>query len=607
MKDKVTSITGNFHYLFLNLYLYRRGSLFLPFLGSIFQILLSLITILIPKMLLDFIENKTEWKLILCWIVLSGISLFIVSASSTAVHNEIASCSQGFLFTFLLRKWEEKMMELDYGLFTSHTGKINAEKARNAVSNPNCGVVNYLINLTGLLENAGGFLTCGAIICMLHPFILFLLFLLFGIELWYSLRTETRKQTLKEERASVTRKLNYIAYRTRGIQEGKDIRIYSMVPWLKDKARTAVKDKDRTERSAAYFEMQKMLLNGLLVFLRNGCAYLYLLFAYFHTGMSAGDFTLYFTAITGLSGWLFKLTHTFSAFIETDHYITDFRRFMSLKMDNGIHGFRKNLPSQPVSFVWENVSFSYEQTDAQGNKITVPVLKNINLEIKPGEKLAVVGANGAGKTTFVKLLCGLLKPVEGRILINGTDISVYDPDEYRKLFSAVFQKSGVLPMSIRDNIALNIRSTADEDAIWNCIRLAGLENKIRSLPDGFHTCLLKQITGHGTELSGGELQRLLLARALYKGAPVLILDEPTAALDPLAENEIYRRYNQFSENKTAVFISHRLASTRFCDRILVMDDGGIAEMGRHDELLIQGGKYAEMFDTQSRYYKEVSL
>jgi len=589
-----------------------------------------LTTIWIPKIILDLIGSRADSDDLFLWIMMTGAVLLMVSAMNAMVHNRIDSCSQVFLFTRLKTKWEEKMMDLDYELFTSHLGKISAEKARNAISSPNFGVVTYMRRVTDLLECLGGFLALSTIIFMLHPLILILLFIMFGIELWYGSHSETRKHLLQEERAQANRKLNYIAYHTRGIREGKDIRIYSMVPWLRGIAGTALIDKDKVEERAARYDLGKMLLNGALIFLRNGCAYAYLVCQYFHGSMTIGDFTLYFSAITGLGTFLGKLAEGYSGFREADHYVTDFREFMELHMnkkmeenrikrkgknsiktkeESGIIRKGKNsidMLSRPVSFTWENVSFSYWQEDEEGHHTEIPVLKNINLSIKAGEKLAVVGENGAGKTTFVKLLCGLLRPREGSITVNGADPADFEPEDYRNLFSAVFQKSGVLPVSIRDNIALNVYGDGepDEEAIWNCIRLANLEEKVRSLPEGLNTHLVKRIAGHGTELSGGELQRLLLARALYKNAPVLILDEPTAALDPIAENEIYQAYHKLTEGKTSVFISHRLASTRFCDRILVMENGEIVETGTHDELMEQKGRYAEMFEVQSRYYTD---
>ncbi len=614
MKKNMKSVTGNFFYLFHELYIFRSSSILLPFLGSASQIALSLTTIWTPKIILDLIESRTDLSDLFLWITITGTALLMVSAVNATVHNCIDSCSQVFLFTRLKTKWEEKMMDLDYELFTSHLGKISAEKARYAISSPNFGVVTYMRRVTELLECLGGFGTLSTIIFMLHPLILILLFIMFGIELWYGAHSETCKHLLQGKRAQANRKLNYMAYHTRGIREGKDIRIYSMVPWLRSIAGTALIDKDKVEERAARYDLGRMLLNGVLIFLRNGCAYAYLVYQYFHGSMTIGDFTLYFSAITGLGTFLGKLTEGYAGFMEADHYVADFRDFMKLNMDKKKEENRNrkegknsiDILSRPISFTWENVSFSYWQENEEGHNTEIPVLKKINLSIKAGEKLAIVGENGAGKTTFVKLLCGLLRPKEGRITVSGVDMADFDPEDYRNLFSAVFQKSGVLPVSIRDNIALNVfgDDEPDEEAVWNCIRLANLEEKVHSLPEGLNTHLAKRIAEHGTELSGGELQRLLLARALYKNAPVLILDEPTAALDPIAENEIYQAYHKLTEGKTSVFISHRLASTRFCDRILFMENGEIVEIGTHDELMEQKGRYAEMFEVQSRYYKD---
>lgn len=641
MKTSIKSMTDNFRYLFQELYLFRRGSILLPFLGSGLKVLLSLVSIWIPKMILDRIEGRAGLHSLLLWVGAGCGVLFAVSALDAVIHNRISACSQVFLFTVLKPKWEGKMMDLDYELFTSGEGRISAEKARNAVSSPNFGVVSYPGRVTELLENAGALFAMGAMVCLLHPLVLVILLLLFAVELWYGGFSEGCKNALKEERARADRKLNYLAYHMRGIREGKDIRIYSCAGWLREIAAQAAAGKDKVEQKVSRLDFRKMLLNGLLVFLRSAGAYGYLIWLYFQGNMTVGDFTLYFSAITGLGSFLGNLVQGYSGFVEADHYVTDFRQFLGLGEEEEKRGVQKreqkerltqtaaahtDMLARPLSFTWDQVSFSYWETDEEGNPREIPVLKKINLTIKPGEKLAIVGSNGAGKTTFVKLLCGLLRPTEGNIRVNNVDCAAFAGEDYRNLFSAVFQKSGVLPVSIRDNIRLDTgeghgdaetgrqpkrelsdpgaAGTADDERLWNCIRLANLEEKVRSLPEGLDTCLVKRIAAKGTDLSGGELQRLLLARALYKDAAVLILDEPTAALDPIAEHEIYQAYNRMTEGRTSIFISHRLASTRFCDRILVMENGEIVEEGTHEDLMAQEGRYAEMFRVQSRYYAE---
>lgn len=227
----------------------------------------------------------------------------------------------------------------------------------------------------------------------------------------------------------------------------------------------------------------------------------------------------------------------------------------------------------------------------------------MNLTIHPGEKLAIVGLNGAGKTTLVKLLCGLLDPTEGRVLLNGIDVRLFNRQEYYELFSAVFQEFSILNVTIAENIA-QCAQDIDDARVQACLDQAGLTQAVAQLPQGVKTYVGREVFLDGVLFSGGETQRLMLARALYKDSPILVLDEPTAALDPLAENDIYLKYNDMTRGKTALFISHRLASTRFCDRIILLSDGGIAEEGTHESLLADGGAYAQLFEVQSRYYRE---
>lgn len=259
----------------------------------------------------------------------------------------------------------------------------------------------------------------------------------------------------------------------------------------------------------------------------------------------------------------------------------------------------KTLPfsmNRPHEIQLENVSFRYPGADEY-------TLKNINLTIHNGEKLAVVGLNGAGKTTLEKLICGFFDPTEGRVLLDGQDIKQYNRRDYYALFSAVSQNFSLLA----GTVATNVAQTEDNQAvsrIRDCIEKAGLTGKIASLDKGLQTYLNRRVYEGGTELSGGETQRLMLARALYKRAPFIILDEPTAALDPIAEADMYNKYNEMTAGCISVYISHRLASTRFCDRILLIDNHSIAEEGSHKELLKRGGKYAQLFEIQSKYYRE---
>jgi ABC-type multidrug transport system fused ATPase/permease subunit len=246
------------------------------------------------------------------------------------------------------------------------------------------------------------------------------------------------------------------------------------------------------------------------------------------------------------------------------------------------------------------VSFAYPKSEKY-------IIENVSFKIEKGEKIAIVGNNGAGKTTLIKLLSGLYQPSGGSIKINGRNISEYNRDDYYSIISPVFQDIYLYPVSIAQNIALCKSSSINNNKLSQTVQFAGLQNKIDSLPDGYDTLLMKSVEDNAIELSGGEKQKLALSRALYKDGLLLILDEPTAALDPIAENEIYLHYNEFAKDKTSIFISHRLASTRFCDHIFFLDSGNIIETGSHDELMAQNGRYAEIFNIQSYYYKKGAI
>ncbi|MDE7298607.1 MAG: ABC transporter ATP-binding protein/permease, partial [Lachnospiraceae bacterium] len=249
-------------------------------------------------------------------------------------------------------------------------------------------------------------------------------------------------------------------------------------------------------------------------------------------------------------------------------------------------------PEYEIEFC--NVSYTYRGVDK-------PTLKNLSFTLHRGERLALVGLNGAGKTTIVKLMCGLYDPTEGEIRLNGVPVRDYPREKYFRLFGTVFQEVEALPVSVAENVAGG--RAGDREKIADCLKKAGLYDKVQELSEKENTRLVKSVYENATDLSGGQMQKLALAKALFKDAPILLLDEPTAALDPIAEQELYQAYAGLSRAKCSLFISHRLASTRFCDRILYLENGRITEEGTHDGLLETGGKYAELYRIQSSYYQ----
>ena len=592
------SLFSNLKYIFHELKSFSISGIIISFLEIPAKIMVSLVTIYSPKIVLDAIQRPAdikEFTMTIIFITLILAAMFIIELYS---RNTAAHCANAFVLTHMQRIWLNKAADMDYEAFTSEEGKQKAEKARAALEDGNRGGLGtYFPRFSAMLMNTAGFISYSAVIMKLHPLAVPILIVFYLINLGGTLYVEKIKQASKDDIAKAGRKLNYIAYRTRGLDIGKDIRIYSMAGWLRAMALKAKEDNVRIQKRIADRQFILDLVNIVLVFIRDGGAYAYLIYMVLGGHITIGDFVLYFAAITGLGEWFAKLASGIGEMAEANNYVTDFISFIDIPDHLRWEG--KELPPGPkqaVSIDFENISYAYDP--AKGN-----VLESINLHIKAGEKLAVVGSNGAGKTTIIKIICGLIRAEEGRVLINGIDIDRFAREDYYAMFSAVFQDSGVLPVSIADNIALNVGEKKDYNRIQECIALAGLSEKIKSLPAGLETKLVRYISEDGMEFSGGETQKLLLARALYKNAPVIILDEPTAALDPIAENQIYQSYNELIHGRTAIFISHRLSSTRFCDRIILISDKGIAEAGTHDELMALNGKYAEMFRVQSQYYK----
>ena len=407
----------------------------------------------------------------------------------------------------------------------------------------------------------------------------------------------------KDQEDAALHKLSYASAKARDLKLAKDIRIFGLQGWMQDLFDSSLAVYQDFCFKKERHQLWADLLDLLLAFARNGIAYGYLVYITAAGRLSAAEFLLYFSAVSGFSGWVSGILSDFVRLSQQCVDLSALKEYLSLPEPYPLEGGKPLdiQPHQPCRLELRDVSYRYPEAERD-------TISHMNLTIAPGEKLAIVGLNGAGKTTLIKLLCGFLEPTGGQVLLNGQDIRQYNRRDYYKLFSAVFQKFVILPGTIAENVAQRrTEEGIDRDRVWQCIRQAGLTDKIASLPQGLDTKMVRTVYEDAVELSGGETQRLMLARALYKNGPVLVLDEPTAALDPIAEDDIYRKYDSMTAGNTSIFISHRLASTRFCDRILLLDHGSIAEEGTHDQLLARGGKYAQLFALQSRYYQKGAI
>ena len=378
----------------------------------------------------------------------------------------------------------------------------------------------------------------------------------------------------------------------------KDIRILHMKEWLSDTMEQHYETILHFAKAKGNHDFMADCVNIFSALIRNGIAYAYLIGQVLAGNMDAPQFILYFSAVSGFTNWVQGIMENVAQIRQSGVGISDVMELLSYeepyRFEDG-----ELLPENQAGHYelkLENVSFRYPGASED-------TLHNLNLAIHNGEKLAVVGRNGAGKSTLVKLLCGFYDPTEGRVLLNGEDIRKYNRKEYYKLFSAVFQDFSILPGTIAENVAQSV-DEIDFSRVKAAVKDAGLEENIERLPEQYKTKLGRSVHLDAYELSGGETQRLMLARAVYRNALVIVLDEPTAALDPIAESDLYERYHELTKGSTSIYVSHRLASTRFCDRIILIGAGGIAEMGTHEELMEAGKEYAHLYEVQSRYYTE---
>lgn len=452
-------------------------------------------------------------------------------------------------------------------------------------------LITALITVIGLVS----------IIVTVQPVIFLLVLAVVLVRLLADWRNRKLWDKWRPRYAPIMRKVGYFFGVMQNTAYGKEVRINRLEDWLYKK----LDDHTKTYMKASTrHNMELQRNNGfaeLAVILQESAVYLLLAYRVVFSGMAIGDFSMYMTSINTFSANIRGIVSSISGLLQYGLFARDFRYCLEQAQPYEQEG-KGSAPSiwsgdgsrSPLVLEFRHVSFAYPHTDRL-------ILKDVSLTLREGESLSIVGMNGAGKTTFVKLLCRLYQPTEGQILLNGTDIESLSYQEYLRCLGVVFQDFQLFAFSMEENITLNGEENGNPVPL--CVEKSGLQEKLASLSQGLRTNISKEFDESGVEFSGGEGQKLALARALYKNAPIIVLDEPTSALDPLAEYEIYRRFHELVEGKCAVYISHRLSSTRFTDKIAVFSEGRIAEYGNHEELIQrENGIYASMFQMQAQYY-----
>lgn len=585
-------------YMYKMMWKHARKMVFVGIFTVPVSLAMSALSLYVPSISLRFLEKSEHFSTI--GLIILGLGLAEICLSLADKRIEIETVlSKHYIRGQMQYDMESRFRDRDS--FLDYDPKVQQldERAR-----PSFQVTMFPLNFASMVSAVLKFFLFGSIISLLSPWIVLLIAV--GCAVNYLMSAWVRKRNYEtEDRINiVNKKIKYIAFGiSRDLKYGKEIRLYNFREYLSLLSSRLLKDSRTELEKRERRNLLNQMVSFLVVLARDGIAYAFLISQAVAGRIDAAQFVLYFSAVTQLAGFMSKILGLWSEICTGALNVSDYREDLEVP-DRLNRGPGIPLPEGAFSIEFRNVTFKYPQGEKN-------VLENLNFRIEAGEKLALVGLNGAGKTTMTKLMCGLLIPTEGEILLDGHPVSEYNRDELYTLFGLVPQNYNLLPVSIAQNIACTDEDGAiDRNRLARCISYAGLEDKIAALPRGADTPLNRQINPEGTELSGGEVQKLLLARLLYRGPKCIILDEPTAALDPIAEDRMYRRYNEITGDvgncfrATSIFISHRLASTRFCDRIFLLDGAVIAETGTHEELMAANQKYRELFELQSRYYKE---
>lgn len=575
----------------------EKKVLVLALLLALIAVVNSLVNLYITPSILSAVENRVPVsELIAIIVIFVGLLMLCAAASSYIGTNTLFGRVQ--VRCAIIGALNRKAATTSYPNVGDEKFQKLCAKASEAACSNNQATEAVWNTLTSLTSNLLGFTLYLLLLFSLDGWLLIVIIATTLVGYGITRYVHGYDYRHREEVADYENQMWYIAGQAEDFDAAKDIRLFHMRPWLEELGAKAMNAYMGFHKKANNVSIWGRIADLILAFARNGIAYAYLLHLVLTNGLSASEFLLYFSAVGGFTTWISGILGDLTTLHRQSLDISTVRECLEYPEPFDFESGEPFKPDRdtPYEIRLENVSFRYPHSE----KLT---LEKINLTLRPGEKLAVVGLNGAGKTTLVKLICGFYDPTEGRVLLNGRDIKEYNRRDYYKLFSAVFQDFSLLAGTIATNIAQS-EDGIDMDKVKACAGQAGLLDKITSLPDGFDTYLNRTVYENAVLLSGGETQRLMLARALYKDAPIVILDEPTAALDPIAEAHMYEKYGEMTMGKSSIYISHRLASTRFCDRIILIENNRVTEEGTHDALIALGGRYAELFAVQSQYYRE---
>lgn len=584
----------NFKYMLSNWLKWDKKSLKLFFLWVPALVLQPLVTAYIPKAMIDAIDNGVTVGDMTVIVALLSLLLTLTIWLDPFMKELVRGGARIVRMRYAVAAFR-KTLTTDYVNIESYEGREKQKRAEAFYNARFSSGADFVEQCAHFLVCVIGVIASSVLLYKVNYFMILLILLTCVCEFFLLKILKTKQSETTDNYSKLSGKFEYFYKLSKNAEASKDIKLYGFSDYL---VKTAADFIYQIEHINAKYTKQSAAISGvraLLNLVRELVAYAYLTYLVLKNRLSVSEFIFCFGIITGFSNWIMNLVFSF---MEISRCCTDCALYREFVEESVSEGKPEVDFGEVRSIEFSNVFFTYPASDTE-------TIRNMSFKVNKGENIAIVGENGAGKTTAIKLLCGLYYPSEGDILINGRSSKEFSSDSYFDLFSAVFQDYCFMPMTIAENITAE--QSYDKERLFAAFDKAGVTDKINSLSEKENTLMVKDVYKNAADFSGGEKQKLLLAKAVYKNAPVLILDEPTAALDPISENELYLKYNELTEDKISFFISHRLSSTRFCDRILFIKDGAVAESGTHEELMAKKGAYYRMYQTQSMYYREMGV
>ena len=591
---KQYSIWSNYKFAFEPLWKHKKKIVLCTIAEAVSYVLVPIVGMMITSMIIGSLEQGISMQQLVFWVMMAFVGYGILNMVKGYLEARgdgqyIEARTELFIMSLIKKNLTVSMEQYE----DTEVQKLKA-KTDECMWTNTTGIEGFFRHNSDFLKSVLGLSVYAMLVGSMNWKILLMLVGMSAISAAAAYAVTRSYQKIKDPLSEQHMTMDYINREVDDVQGGKDIRIFELGSWIIEKYDRAIRNCCRLYFCRDIRSYGSNILDTILDGVRDIVCYLYLILQLSH-GMRISEFVFYLGLVAGFSNWISMISKSMVAIKQDSDLICDLRTYLELEE---VVPSVKNVDHASwadIEIVFDHVSYKYHGAVEE-------TLQDVSFRLAPGEKLALVGVNGAGKTTIVKLMSGLYLPTSGTVYVNGVSTRELNRKDYFAKQAAIFQEPFQTSYSISENVAL--AESYDRDRVWEVLAQAGLDEKVRSLDKQLDTHLGKDIMPDGITLSGGEMQKLLLARALYRNAALVMLDEPTAALDALAETEIYEKYKTLLRGKSVLFISHRLASTRFCDRIILLSDGRIREQGTHEELMQAQGAYYEMFHVQSKYYND---